>query len=829
MTPIRQLLANELAAKMERHGVVIWDDPESAYEAVVDEVIPPGANVQTYDGSWFDLRHRLEKHLSGKEQPALIVYVPVSPSDPDPLEELRAIGSRFRITLPRLLKTALDGQITEQRLHQLGQQCSKIGEAEAALEVGEPGLDARLISVVGDSSTVAIATAAIAGVCDVQIAEKNLGDAVQASLAVAVGGAYEGLEGDELRGAAFRQIVLTILAEQLGELPDDLALTAEKSTAAQRSACRAVLERLQTDSTFLESYVDLAGATDQSLHFGVRLPWSDGLRDLDLTEMIEMLALGECFRLLEEGHLEDAFEIADCRLSSSWWVRPAAPNGELFAAQFRAVRALASLGQATAKPAPTFESMSEVMDWYAGVGWKVDSAYRRSEMIRTTSGAVLDELDELFHQTRKKYESWLDEVLRASAEVAAEVDVATAELQRSVHPTFVGNRAGQTAYVLVDALRYELGEELVERLQTVSDDVAIDAVLGTPPSITQVGMAAVLPGADSSFVIELDETTNRLAVKVGGNLIDGVKDRVKLLENAHGTIVDLLLGDVAQYSNKELKAKIDPASLVLVRSTEIDSDGEADQLAAKWGSFDVTLNVLQTAVAKLVHAGIQRVVITADHGFLAVRKLGEDRRVDRPPTGSGELHRRAWIGRGGTSSESTVKIPLSDFGISSDLDVITPRGLGVFSSGGALQFFHGGLSPQELIIPVITVDASVDSPEPSYRIELAVAGGRITTGIVAVTVSMSGDLFTRESRVRLQLTQDQDRVGVVVGGDGFDPSTETISAVVDASRVITLQVTANLVAGSAATLEVIDAATGVRLEALDVDVAANILLDEDLD
>jgi hypothetical protein len=43
-----------------------------------------------------------------------------------------------------------------------------------------------------------------------------------------------------------------------------------------------------------------------------------------------------------------------------------------------------------------------------------------------------------------------------------------------------------------------------------------------------------------------------------------------------------------------------------------------------------------------------------------------------------------------------------------------------------------------------------------------------------------------------------------------------------------MQVTSNLSAGSTATLEVLDAATGVRLDALDVEVVANVLVDDDL-
>jgi hypothetical protein len=477
---------------------------------------------------------------------------------------------------------------------------------------------------------------------------------------------------------------------------------------------------------------------------------------------------------------------------------------------------------------PALGSVSEVRDWYEQDGWQVDSAYRHGELIRVTSGVALDELDDLFHRARQRYETWLDQVLHASADAMSEPEVSAAVLQRSIHTRLVSTRSQRTAYVLVDALRYELGVDLAERLRTVNADVKIVAAVGTPPSITSVGMAAVLPKADTEFRIDLD-SENRLEVTVGGSVIKGVKDRVRLLEHAHGTVVDLRLDDVAQFSNRELKKKLGEASFVLVRSTEIDSDGESDQLAASWGSFDMILNVLQTAVAKLLHAGIQQVVITADHGFLAVRQLGGDRRIDKPSTGTGESHRRAWIGRGGTGSDSTVKVPLSAFGIAGDLDIITPRGLGVFTSGGGLQFFHGGLSPQELIVPVIVCTAVDESPDPKYQIGLAVAGEQITTGVLAVTLTMTGDLFTRASRVRVQLMQGGSQVGMVVGGDGVDRSTETIDATVDIPLVISLRVTANLIAGTTVDLEVLDAATGVRLETASITVAAHVIVEDQLD
>ena len=815
--------------KVERHGVVVWDDPEGAYASVADDVSPDGVVFHRFDGSWFDLRKRLEKSLAGQDPPSVVAYVPASPADPDPLEELRAIGSQFRRTMPTLVKSALAGQLTEARLSQIGEQCATITEAEAALDGGDTSVDARLITLIDDTSAIGIVAALLSGAHDEDLVDRDLVDVARSTIAASVGGDYADLAGPALRLAAFRQCVLATLFGAI-ELPDELASSFASTSAAQRKTARGVIARVQSRQDLAGVYAELAGAADSQLHFGALLSWNDALEDVDLTASIEHIALSETFRRLEDDDGDGAAALAEVRLASSWWLRATSPGSETLSTKYRAVRSLARLGRELDMPVPELQSLEQVRRWYSEEGWRVDAAYRQNEYLRVTAGMAIEELDDLFHAVRQRYEDWLDRVLRRTNAVVGQPDVDAKDLQRSIHRRHVRGTTKRTAYVLVDALRFELGHDLVTRLATVNAEVELFSAVGTPPSITPVGMAAVLPQAEVNFRIGLG-AKDRLEVGVGGNSVASVKDRVRQLEHEHGAVVDLVLDDVAQRTNKELKRKIGTASLVLVRSTEIDADGESDQLAASWGSFDTILGVLQTAVAKLLHAGIERVVVTADHGFLAVRQLGEDRRIDKPATGQGESHRRAWIGRGGMASGSTVKVALSAFGITSDLDIITPQGLGVFAVGGGLQFFHGGLSPQELIVPVIVITAEDTSPEPQYSINLSVAGGKITTGVVAVSIVMTGDLFTRESRVRIQLVQSKAVVGVAAGGDGYDPSTESVQ--VDAGRqvpaVVTLRVTANLLAGTNATLEVLDAATAVRLESIDVDVAANILVDDDLD
>ena len=828
MTAPRDHLAAELAGKLQRHGVVIWDDRERSYGSVAGEIAPEGTAVAKFDGSWFALRRDIEGQLAGATPPNLLVYVSAPAPDPDPLEELRAVGASYRSLLPTVIRSSLRGQFTDRRLEELGKQCQTLAEVEAALDAGAGEADARLMSLVSESGTSAIARALLSGSYDEQLSDPLLLDAARAFFAQVTGAAANAADGAALRFEVFRHFVLTVVDGATGALPDELIGSFAPPTAPQRKTVNDTWGLLRATPEAAAAVIRLAGEADRVLHTAAVMTWQDGMTSVDLTPGLEEVALLEAKRLLGEGDWKAASELAEFRLRSSWWAQPNRLEGHDYPARWRAVAVIAGLNAALETKLPGAESLAAVVDWYSSTGWVVDSAYRRMEFVRVSTGADLYGLDDAFGLGRQRYEQWLDEVLRRTADaISGDAHVSDQQQQRRIHHVEVRGRES-TAYVLVDALRYELGRDLATRLGRLNAAVNVRAALAAAPTITPVGMAAITPGADERFDVELGSDA-RLVVHVDGRAVRKVSDRVKRFEKDHGKVADVPLDKLAQYTSRELKKRIEGAALVLVRSTEIDADGESDQLAASWGSFDATLNVLQTAVARLLHAGIRRVVLTADHGFLAVRQVGEELKVDKPSTGTGELHRRAWIGTGGTATDSTVKVPLSDFGIGGGLDIIAPRGLGVFVAGGGLQFFHGGLSPQELVVPVITVVSDDPTAEPKYEIDLSVAGGRITTGIVAVTIQMTGDLFTRESGVRVVLSQDGNRIARVVGGDGFDPSTDTIDAAVDKSQVITMQISENLVAGSVAILEVLDASTGIRLgDAVEVEVAATVIVEEEL-
>jgi hypothetical protein len=254
-------------------------------------------------------------------------------------------------------------------------------------------------------------------------------------------------------------------------------------------------------------------------------------------------------------------------------------------------------------------------------------------------------------------------------------------------------------------------------------------------------------------------------------------------------------------------------------------------LNAAWSQFNAVLEMLRNLVARLGQAGVHRIVITADHGFVTLsRGLGPDRAIDPPPGGTGELHRRGWVGKGASTTPSTLRVSLASTGIPSDLDIIVPRGLAVFRAGGSKQFFHGGLSPQELLIPVIVVDTEPAPAPKELQVDVTIAGGRITTGAFAASVGFTGNLFTTEITVRVVAQgPGKGAVARVVSGDGFDPATGAVTLKADGTPpILTFQVTVNLERNTAIDIEVFDARTGFRLGGTEATVSATIVVEDEL-
>jgi hypothetical protein len=381
-TRLREHLAGELARKVDRHGLVVWQDDAREYVEVAEAVSPPNTDFEAWDGSWYELRHRVESILAGEQPPRLVIYAPVSAPDSDPLAEIRQGGKQFTLRLPTLVRNALRGELSDVRLSEISRQATTIAEAEAAVEGGDRS-DVRLISILGATGAVPMALAVLTGEKGNAVSDAGAWEEVAAMLGQAFGGELTG-EGDELRRAAVRQLILTELADRLGELPPALAPAWVPPSTEQRRRAIELLESWRRDSRRRESYAALASEIDVELGLSENLAWAPALADCDATPAIEEIAFAESIRLLAAGRLDDALALSQQRLSSSIWARdtfsPPLTDRTVWDPRWRAVSAVASLRDEAAAHQPAARSVASQLAWYADRGWRVDRAHRRLEL-----------------------------------------------------------------------------------------------------------------------------------------------------------------------------------------------------------------------------------------------------------------------------------------------------------------------------------------------------------------------------------------------------------------------------------------------------------------
>src|SRR5262249_58591498 len=123
-------------------------------------------------------------------------------------------------------------------------------------------------------------------------------------------------------------------------------------------------------------------------------------------------------------------------------------------------------------------------------------------------------------------------------------------------------------------------------------------------------------------------------------------------------------------------------------------------------------------------------VLAADHGHRRGAEIGEDVKIDAPGGQVEDLHRRVWVGVGGNSEPSYLRTSLRSLGVDSEFDIATPWTFAVFrSKAGGRAYFHGGLSPQELIVPVVVMHSMVKPSAPTTKIQWTLKPGtpKLTT------------------------------------------------------------------------------------------------------
>ena len=216
-------------------------------------------------------------------------------------------------------------------------------------------------------------------------------------------------------------------------------------------------------------------------------------------------------------------------------------------------------------------------------------------------------------------------------------------------------------------------------------------------------------------------------------------------------------------------------------SQEIDDLCEGDNIPLARRIMDSILNDLRRAFRKFAELGVKHIIVAADHGFIFGDELGSDMKVDPPGGETVDLHRRVWVGRGGAMTPAFLREKASDFGFSGDLEIAAPWNFACFKvPGGTRAYFHGGMSLQELAIPVLHLTPKVVTPAKTSedaQWTLVLGSKKISTRFFSVQVQavLNSFLDFKPPKVRIEIRAKGQCISVQVSASyGFEDATKEV-------------------------------------------------------
>ncbi|WP_137286972.1 BREX-5 system phosphatase PglZ [Halorussus salinisoli] len=258
-------------------------------------------------------------------------------------------------------------------------------------------------------------------------------------------------------------------------------------------------------------------------------------------------------------------------------------------------------------------------------------------------------------------------------------------------------QSGQSvALFVVDALRFDLAHQLAESVRRRLPSLEVDesAWVGTLPSDTEFGKAALTPGSKFSFNVELQD--GELVPERNGRRISNYR-REKLLKDDGWSYVVQSEDDETGWSNTR----------VAYYWNDLDKAGEEELTDFETLFSDRIETISRIICEKLERGEWDRAYVLADHGFVSL-----PRNVDiddiHPPDGAEAVTRR-WVA-GEDLDEDAPGVLLDENAHLGYLDDDTEVSaladpIQRFRNQGLpdARFYHGGVLPQEFVLNFVTI------------------------------------------------------------------------------------------------------------------------------
>ncbi|ERT42398.1 BREX-1 system phosphatase PglZ type A [Fusobacterium nucleatum] len=287
----------------------------------------------------------------------------------------------------------------------------------------------------------------------------------------------------------------------------------------------------------------------------------------------------------------------------------------------------------------------------------------------------------------------------------------------------------RTVVIISDALRYEVGYEISQKLRKEANvkEIKIEAMLTDLPSRTFLGMANLLPCKK-----ERDVDLVSAKVLIDGIDSQGTENREKILKTSCEESSAISFDNFYKMNRAKQEEFIKGKKVIYIYHDSIDAIGD------KGKTENNTFNACKDAVENIVSLskllsslGVVNIYITSDHGFLYEKKEVEEyNKLELKNTKYKSIGKRYAIYEKEVEEKGCVTLKLDSL-----YGVFPEKNQRIKASGSGLQFVHGGASPQEMIIPLINYKSGANSKKISkVQVRIRESVAKITSNLTKFSI-----------------------------------------------------------------------------------------------
>jgi len=668
MGKVSDELIHLIEAQVNKKGIVVWYDPELIYEQVARDLSIPDTSLFYFKDSYFRLRKDIDAflefigddgrpHHNCGNPPRIVVYIPLERKNTEKaLIEIESAGiimkpganpwqlnTKLRVIAEHVFKKLAPGNVSE--------LVKKIDEGSYSLEdLDRISLDVKSIGtdtlklIFDSSSSTEIALQFLASDSfDKEIYARNALSEVEAlfnfefGLMQNAGNNIKDLKKELSRTLFIHELISGTMEEKI---PEQLNLVIHNHKQADIQNICSLCSMWRNRADLNESYKKIAEEIEKET----------GLSDINYS--LASIEKKETFPFVHaklinfaessilDGNPESAKSIAEKRKSSFWANN--IPTYQLHWALLehcahiiiKSERVTEEIKKSKFKPEEIVERYTEGSSpWYL-----LEKHHRHMESIYSRFDIDMegahDRLEKVIAFVRQAYTNTLRNMAELFVASLEEKDFIIHNynnqneiFSRYITPRLEGEE--KTAYVTVDALRYEMGKELVEGLSEDFEPKIIPTIAQLP-SLTAIGMAALLPGSEKGMdVIAISDT--KIAPRIAEKPMVDRQSRIKHFKESIKDAITVCKLDNIIKPTKKMREEFKSSKLIIVTSREIDRHGEEGSDESETRLYmDEVLDKLRRALRQLASLGVNQFVITADHGYIFGDSLESGMKMEPP-------------------------------------------------------------------------------------------------------------------------------------------------------------------------------------------------------